>query len=227
MSPHKKETSEQLKSRSGKILRRLRKNFPMPKTALNFSNPLQLLIGTILSAQCTDKQVNIVTRDLFKKYRTVRDYARAPLSGLEQDIRSTGFYKNKAKNIIACCKMLLEKHDGIVPRSMDELIELPGVGRKTANCVLGAAYGINEGVVVDTHVLRLSERLGLSHNETPEKVELDLMQIVPQQDWYDFSNVLISHGRAVCNARKPNCPACSLLRYCPSAEKFMMKFWKE
>ena len=227
MSPHKKETSEQLKSRTARILRYLRKDFPTPKTALHFSNPLQLLIGTILSAQCTDKQVNIVTRDLFKKYRSVKDYSEAKQYELELDIRSTGFYKNKAKNIIACCTMLLEKYDGIVPRSMDELIELPGVGRKTANCVLGAAYGINEGVVVDTHVLRLSERLGLSHNETPEKVELDLMQIIPRQDWYDFSNMLISHGRTVCNARKPNCPACSLRQHCPSAEKFMTKFWRE
>jgi endonuclease-3 len=170
------ETPRQLKLRTARIIRRLRKQFPNPKTALNFSSPLQLLIGTILSAQCTDKQVNIVTRDLFKKYKSVNDFANAKQSDLENDIRSTGFYKNKARNIIACCKSLLKDHGGKVPKTMEELVVLPGVGRKTANCVLGAAYHINEGVVVDTHVLRLSQRLRLSINETPEKIELDLMR---------------------------------------------------
>ncbi|MCI0708369.1 MAG: endonuclease III [Ignavibacteriae bacterium] len=227
MASQKNENPQQLKARAAVIVRRLRKQFPNPKTALHFSNPLQLLIGTILSAQCTDKQVNIVTKDLFKKYKTVEDYARAKQPELEQDVRSTGFYKHKAKNIIACCRMLIEQHGGKVPKTMEELIQLPGVGRKTANCVLGAAYNINEGVVVDTHVLRLSQRLGLTRNETPEKIEQDLMQIIPRPDWYDFANLLIEHGREVCNARKPNCPACSLKESCPSAEKLIMKFWRE
>ncbi|HEY4612690.1 MAG TPA: endonuclease III [Bacteroidota bacterium] len=227
MTPARTETPEQRKTRTATIIRSLRKTYPQSKSGLRYSNPLQLLIGTILSAQCTDKQVNVVTKTLFKKYRSVEDYARAQQAELELDIHSTGFYKNKAKNIIACAKMLLALYGGKVPKTMEELIVLPGVGRKTANCVLGGAFGINEGVVVDTHVERLSQRLGLTREETPEKIEQDLMQLVPQKDWYDFSNMLIGHGRSVCNARKPNCPACSLRKFCPSAEKFTTEFWKQ
>lgn len=222
----KKQSLEQTKSRTVKILRTLRNEYPGSKTALHFSSPLQLLISTILSAQCTDRQVNIVTKELFKKYRDVNDLARVKQPELEQDIRSTGFYRNKAKNIIGCCKMLIERYGGNVPKTMEELVQLPGVGRKTANCVLGGAFKITVGIVVDTHVLRLSQRLGLSKNDTPEKLENDLMQLVPQEDWYDFSNMIILHGRAVCNARKPNCPACLLMRDCPSAAGFIEKFWK-
>lgn len=222
----KKETLQQLKTRTTRIFHLLRKEYHTPKTALHYSNPLQLLISTILSAQCTDTRVNIVTKDLFRKYRTVHDYARVEQTELEEDIRSTGFYKNKAKNIIGCAKMLVEKYEEKVPASMEELVLLPGVGRKTANCVLGGAYGINEGVVVDTHVQRLSQRLGLTRNESPEKIEQDLMRIVPRKEWYNVSNMLIWHGRRVCNARKPNCPTCSLKDLCPSAKKFVTMFWK-
>ncbi|MGB2869271.1 MAG: endonuclease III [Bacteroidota bacterium] len=212
------------KARTRKIIVHLRKKYPLPKTALRFSNPLQLLISTILSAQCTDVRVNMVTPGLFKRYRNVSDFARADRAELEEQIRSTGFYRNKAKNIIACCAQLTERYGGAVPSTMGELTQLAGVGRKTANCVLGAAYGINAGVVVDTHVERLSGRLGLSTEKTPEKIELDLMELVPQKDWYDFSNLLILHGRQVCNARKPNCPVCTLRTICPSAKEFMVRF---
>ena len=226
MKKEQKETLQQLQRRTLRIIELLRKEYPAPKTALRFSNPLQLLVSTILSAQCTDVRVNMVTRDLFKKYRTARDYAEANQKELENEIRSTGFYRNKAKNIIACARMLVEQYGGKVPATMEELTKLPGVGRKTANCVLGGAFGINAGVVVDTHVERLAQRLGLTKEQTAEKIEQDLMRIVPQKDWYDFSNMLILHGRKVCSARKPNCPACSLKKLCPSAESLMMKFWR-
>ncbi len=222
----KKETLEQLKSRTAKIVKRLRREYPNAKTALDYLNPLQLLIATILSAQCTDKRVNIVTKELFKKYNSAKDYATVNQAELEEDIRTTGFYRNKAKNIIACCKVLVEKYGGAVPKTMEKLTELPGVGRKTANCVLGAAYGINAGVVVDTHVARLSQRLGLTRSDNPERIEQDLMKILPRNDWYDFSNTLIWHGRNVCNARKPMCPACGVRDLCPSAEGFMRKFYR-
>lgn len=222
----KKETLQQLKRRTLRIIELLRKEYPAPKTALHFSNPLQLLVSTMLSAQCTDVRVNIVTKDLFKKYRTARDYAEANQKEFENEIRSTGFYRNKAKNIIACARKLVAEYGGKVPSTMEELLKLPGVGRKTANCVLGGAFGINAGVVVDTHVERLSQRLGLTKEKTAEKIEQDLIKIVPQNNWYDFSNMLIHHGRKVCNARKPNCPACSLKKLCPSAKSFMTKFWR-
>lgn len=224
--PVKSETSQQQKRRTLRIIKLLRKEYPVPKTALHFSNPLQLLVSTMLSAQCTDARVNIVTKELFKRYRTAKDYAEANRKEFENAIRSTGFYRNKAKNIIACARTLVERYGGKVPSSMEELVGLPGVGRKTANCVLGGAFGINAGIVVDTHVERLSQRLGLTKENTPEKIEQDLMQCVPQNDWYDFSNMLILHGRNVCNARKPNCPQCVLKRLCPSAEKFVMQFWR-
>ena len=216
-----KESKQQLQNRTKKMVGILHKAYPDPKIALNFSNPLQLLIATILSAQCTDVRVNMVTPALFKKYRTTRDFAEAKQEELEQDIRSTGFYRNKAKSIITCCKMLVEKHKGAVPKSMEELVELGGVGRKTANCVLGGAYGINSGVVVDTHVRRVSQRLGLSLNDDPEKIEADLMKFVPQDEWFVFGNMLVWHGRKICDARKPDCLNCPLQKLCPSAEEFL------
>ena len=222
----RRESPEQLKARTRKIIGRLKKNYPHAKTALTFSNPLQLLIATILSAQCTDERVNMVTPGLFVKYKSARDFANAIQEELEQEIHSTGFFRNKARNIIACCKELVAKHDGDVPSDMEALVNLPGVGRKTANCVLGGAFGRAEGVVVDTHVHRLTGRLGLSNEKTPEKIEQDLMKIVPRKEWYAISNLLILHGRTVCDARKPACPECKLHDLCPSAEKYMRLFWK-
>jgi endonuclease-3 len=191
-----------------KILEGLEILYPDAGCALNHLSALQLLIAVILSAQCTDVRVNIVTKDLFKKYRTAADYANASQEELEADIHSTGFYHNKAKNIRECCKILVEKYGGEVPDSMDELVRLPGVGRKTANCVLGTFWGIADGVVVDTHVLRLAQRMGLSEETTPEKVEQDLMRIVPQDKWVKISHQLILHGRNVCMARNPQCEKC-------------------
>jgi endonuclease III len=204
------------KERHREILKRLKKEFPEARTALTFSNPLELLISTILSAQCTDVRVNMVTPALFAKYPTVKHFARAEQHELELDIKSTGFYHNKAKNIIGAAQTIMEKFDGIVPQTMEELLALPGVGRKTANCVLGGAFGIQSGIVVDTHVLRLSKRLGLTKEDDPEKVEQDLLPIVPKKDWYLFSNLLILHGRKTCNARKPLCGTCMLADICPS-----------
>lgn len=213
----KKETTVQLISRTKKIITLLHKEYPNPKIALNFSNPLELLIAVILSAQCTDIRVNIVTKDLFRKYKTAHDYAIAHPKELEQDIRSTGFYKNKSKNIISCCRALVENHKGKVPSTREELVKLAGVGRKTANCVLGGAYGINYGVVVDTHVKRLANRLALTKEQDPVKIEKDLMQLLPQKEWFTFGNLLIWHGRRVCDARKPKCSECVLIKLCPSA----------
>jgi endonuclease III len=185
------------------------------KTALTFKTPFQLLVSTILSAQCTDKQVNMVTKDLFKKYISPRDYVSAPIAELEADIRPTGFYKNKAKSLKGCCQGLLDLYGGEVPASMEELIRLPGVGRKTANCVLGAAFDI-PGVVVDTHVKRLSLRLGLTRNENPDKIEMDVQKLLPKERRRRFSDLLIYHGRAVCKARKPDHDHCVISIYCPS-----------
>lgn len=207
--------------KAAKILARLQKQYPAATIALDFSNPLQLLVATILSAQCTDKRVNMVTPALFKKYPSARHFAGANQAELEQDIRSTGFYRNKAKSIIACCQAIVRNHGGNVPKTMEELIELGGVGRKTANCVLGGAYGINSGVVVDTHVRRVSQRLGLTKNEDPEKIEQDLMKVLPQNDWYEFGTQVILHGRNTCDARKPACSQCILVDLCPSAESLM------
>ncbi|MCR5163073.1 MAG: endonuclease III [Thermoguttaceae bacterium] len=191
-----------------KILEGLEILYPDAGCALNHLSALQLLVAVILSAQCTDVRVNIVTKDLFKKYRCAADYANASQEELEADIHSTGFYHNKAKNIRECCRILVEKYGGEVPDSMDELVQLPGVGRKTANCVLGTFWGIADGVVVDTHVLRLAQRMGLSEETTPEKVEQDLMRIVPQDKWVKISHQLILHGRNVCMARNPQCEKC-------------------
>jgi endonuclease-3 len=203
------------KERVGRIYELLDPLYTREKTALAFKTPFQLLVSTILSAQCTDKQVNMVTKDLFKKYKSPRDYVSAPIAELEADIRPTGFYKNKAKSLKGCSQGLLDLYGGEVPASMEELIRLPGVGRKTANCVLGAAFDI-PGVVVDTHVKRLSLRLGLTRNENPDKIEMDLQRLLPQERWRRFSDLLIYHGRAVCKARKPKHDHCVISAYCPS-----------
>jgi endonuclease-3 len=202
-----------------KIIELLEKDYPKAKTALHYTSPLEILVATMLSAQCTDKRVNIVTKSLFKKYRIAEDYANADLAELEEAVRSTGFYKNKAKNIKRSGRMLVEKFNSQVPRTMDELLELPGVARKTANIVLSNAYGIIEGIAVDTHVRRLSKRLGLTENKNPDKIEADLMLIVPKSHWKRITDLLIFHGRNVCMARKPKCNLCSLNKMCPSAFK--------
>ena len=204
----------QLKSRADKIRRILRGVYPEVKTQLFHQNPFQLLVATILSAQCTDKQVNQVTPVLFKRFKTPADFAAAPLTSIEKLIRPTGFFHNKAKNIKNCSKAILERHGGQVPQTLSELVKLPGVGRKTANVVLGAAFGIS-GVVVDTHVARISGRLGLTENKDPVKIEFDLMEIVPKRAWNDFSLQLIFFGRQTCMARKPKCPTCPLNKLCP------------
>jgi endonuclease-3 len=201
-------------------LKRLEKVHSDAKIALNYSNPLELLIATMLSAQCTDKRVNMVTEDLFKKYRTAKDYADADLKTLQEEIKSTGFYHNKAKNIKKCCQMLIEKFKGKIPKTMDELLQLPGVARKTANIVLANAYGVVEGIAVDTHVRRVSKRLGLTDNENPDKIEKDLMQIVSKKSWARITDLLIFHGRRVCTAKHPDCVECILNNFCPSAFTF-------
>ncbi|MBP7058616.1 endonuclease III [Candidatus Gracilibacteria bacterium] len=208
-----------LKKITGDYIRLLKKAYPDAKTALHFKTPLEMLVATILSAQCTDERVNKVTARLFKKYRKCRDYLKVPEEELQQDIRSTGFYRNKAKNIRGACKILRDKFDEKMPRTMEEMLTLPGVARKTANVVLGNVYGIMEGVVVDTHVSRLAKRMGLSKEKTPKKIEKDLMTIVPKKDWLVFSNLLVSHGRKVCKARGPKCIECVLNKICPSAFK--------
>jgi endonuclease-3 len=205
--------------RTRDIIKLLRRTYPDAKCSLNYSTPLELLVATILSAQCTDERVNMVTADLFRKYRSCADYANAPPEELERDIRSTGFFRNKAKAIQGACRMIEEEFGGRVPETMDELLELPGVARKTANVVLGNAYGIASGVVVDTHVSRLAQRLGLTRHEQPEKIERDLMELVPQKDWVHFAHLLIAHGRAVCKARAPLCDNCVLEQICPSAHQ--------
>jgi len=195
--------------------------YPDAHCELNFSNALELLIATILSAQCTDVQVNKVTPALFKKYRTARDYAEADPAALERDLRAIGLYRNKAKNIRACCRLLVDQHSGEVPAAMEALVRLPGVGRKTANVVLGNAFGQNVGVVVDTHVARLSARLGLTRQIDPKKIEQVLMKLVPQKDWTLFSHWLIFHGRRRCRALNPDCPNCELKDLCASYPRFM------
>ena len=210
-----RESLQQKTARTKKIIAGLRAAYPNAHCELNYSNPLELLIATILSAQCTDKRVNIVTAELFKKYRSAEDYGRAELSELEDQVKTTGFFRNKAKNIQACCRALVETHGGEVPRSMEELTALGGVGRKTANVVLGNAFNINAGIVVDTHVTRLSHRLGLTKATTPEKIEEDLQPLVPRDEWCLFSHLLIWHGRRRCLARLPDCPRCEVRALCP------------
>jgi endonuclease-3 len=208
-------TSMSPSERAGKIVVALKKAYPEAKCSLEHGEPLQLLVATILSAQCTDERVNKVTPGLFRKYRDARAFAGAPPGELEADIRSTGFFNNKAKSIRGACRMIVEKFGGKVPETMEELLELPGVARKTANVVLGNAFGKNVGVVVDTHVTRLSRRMGLTRQKTPEKIELALMKLVPQEDWALFSHLLICHGRATCDARKPECEGCCVEKWCP------------
>jgi endonuclease-3 len=210
-----RESTVEKKPRAAKISAALRRTYPGAHCELNFSNPLELLVATILSAQCTDKRVNLVTAELFKKYPIAEDFANAPLPEIEKAIKTTGFFRNKAKNIKACCAVLVEKFGGKVPRTMDELHALAGVGRKTANVVLGNAFGINVGVVVDTHVMRLSNRLGLTKQKDAVKIEQELMQLVPQKDWTLFSHWLIWHGRRRCAARKPDCANCEIQKLCP------------
>lgn len=205
-----------LKEKVSEIIKRLKKIYPEPKTALNFGNPFELLVATILSAQTTDVHVNKVTERLFKKYRKISDYANISLEELQKDISSVNFYKNKAKNIQASARMIIERFNSEVPKSMDELLTLPGVARKTANIILFNAYGINEGVAVDTHVRRLSQRLGLTKNDDPIKIEKDLMEITPKKEWGNLSHLLILHGRNICQAKKPNHKDCVLFDICPS-----------
>ena len=204
-----------------KIIELLRGEYPDVKgTALNFSAPLELLVATILAAQCTDERVNEVTKDLFKKYKTADDYAKADLEELEKDIKPTGFYRVKAKRLKKCCKMLAEEYDSEVPQNLDELTKLPGVARKTANLVLSNAFGINQGIAMDTHVRRLSKRLELSEEKQSDKMERDLMDLIPNEKWFDFTYLIVAHGRNVCTARNPRCGECVLKGLCPSAFTF-------
>jgi endonuclease-3 len=211
-----KVNKEEAAQRVKKIWPILKKTYPGASIALNFKDPLELLISTILSAQCTDVRVNMVTKDLFKKYKSPADWAGADLKQIEAGIRSTGFFRNKAINIKGACTKIVEQYDGKVPGTMEELLTLPGVGRKTANCVLGDAFGI-PGITCDTHVIRLSRRLGLSKNSDPVKLEFDLAEIVPKKNWTAFSHLVITHGRNICKARKPNCPECPIAKHCRSA----------
>jgi len=208
------------KQRVKKIIILLNKKYKNPKIALDYKTPHELLVATMLSAQCTDKRVNGVTKDLFKKYRKAKDYAQVSVEEFEKDIRTTGFFRNKAKNIIASSKIIVEKFRSRTPNTMEKLITLPGVARKTANIVLSEVFDKSEGIAVDTHVRRLSQRLGLSENSNPEKIEKDLMKITDKKNWGKVSNLLISHGRTICTARNPKCKACILNKDCPSASSF-------
>ena len=210
-----RETAETKAARLEKIIAGFQKTYPEAHCELDHRSPLQLLVATILSAQCTDKRVNIVTEDLFRKYRTARDFADAPRTELERAIKSTGFFRSKARNIQNCCRKLIERHAGEVPRTMEELIQLDGVGRKTANVVLGTAFGVVVGVIVDTHAMRLSHRLGLTAEKTPEKIEPALMKLLPRKYWLLFSHWLVWHGRRRCFARKPDCGSCEIQKLCP------------
>ena len=205
----------EVKRRAGQVVRALHKEYPEVECALVHNSPFELLVATILSAQCTDARVNIVTPALFAKYPDPAAFAAAPLAGIEKAVQSTGFFRNKAKNIKAASTAIVDDHGGEVPETLNELVALAGVGRKTANVVLGVAFGQATGVVVDTHVGRLSRRLGLTANDDPVKVEVDLMAIIPQKEWIDFSHRLIAHGRRVCIARKPKCDECTMLKFCP------------
>ncbi len=203
------------KKHAADIVRLLRREYPDATCSLTFTNPLELLVATVLSAQCTDERVNIVTKDLFRKYRSAADYARAAIAELEKDIQSTGFFRNKAKSIQNCSRILAEQYGGKVPQSIEQLVELPGVGRKTANVVLGTVFGIASGVVVDTHVTRLSTRMGLTKHTNAEKIEAELMALIPSKEWVAFSHRMIQHGRKVCMARKPKCDVCASSAVCP------------
>lgn len=218
--PARKETVKERASRAVRIVEILRSAYPDKTPYLAFSNPLELLIATILSAQCTDKKVNEVTGPLFKTYRSVQDFAAARQEELEQYVRQTGFFRNKAKNIIAAAQRLLSAYGGTVPATMEDLVSLPGVARKTANIVLAQAFHQASGIAVDVHVKRLAGRLGLSANSNPDKIEEDLMGLMPQKLWIEMNHLLVGHGRAVCMARKPRCPSCELQELCPSADLF-------
>jgi endonuclease III len=213
----KRESLEELKARTREIIRRLKRAYPGAKCSLNHSNPFELLIATILSAQCTDERVNMVTADLFRKYAKPEDYVKVSPRELEKDIQSTGFFRNKTKSIQGASKLLSEEYGGQVPHTMDELLELPGVARKTANVVLGNAFGIKAGVVVDTHVTRLSHRLNFTQEKTAEKIEQDLIESVPRKDWIIFPHLMIYHGRKICKARNPLCAECTIEKWCPSS----------
>lgn len=208
-------SSDDKRKRAAQIVVGLRREYPDAECALRHASAFQLLIATILSAQCTDERVNMVTGPLFEHYPTAADLAAVPLPVLEKAIQSTGFFRNKAKNIQACCQQLVDQHGGEVPQDLEALVRLPGVGRKTANVVLGTFFGLPTGVVVDTHVTRISQRLGLTRNQDAEKIERDLMELLPKREWIDFSHRVIHHGRRVCQARKPNCEGCSLAELCP------------
>ena len=214
MSPKRLASIEE---RTPEIMKRLSKAYPDAHVALNFSNPLECLVATILSAQCTDERVNMVTKDLFRKYRSARDYLRVPDSELAVDIKSTGFFNQKTKSIRGACARIVEVYDGNVPDTMQDLITLPGVARKTANIVLGNSYGVVEGIAVDTHVRRLAQRLGFSTEKDPDKIEKDLMRSIPRKRWFDFTYALIDHGRSICAARKPRCEDCPVSDLCPSS----------
>lgn len=207
--------SQEAKRHAARVVRELRRRYPDAECSLDFRSPLELLVATILSAQCTDERVNLVTKDLFKKYRVAADYARARPGQLEEDIKSTGFYRNKAKSIRGCCRALVEEYDGELPKEIDVLVGLPGIGRKTANVVLGTAFGIASGVAVDTHVARLSKRLGLTDEKDAVKIERELMEKIPKKDWIAFSHQMIQHGRRTCTARKPKCDECPMASFCP------------
>jgi endonuclease-3 len=212
-----RETKSQRKERARQIIKLLKRAHPDAHCALNHSNPFELLIATILSAQCTDERVNIVTADLFRKYRKPEDYLKVPATELQQDVRTTGFFRNKTKSIQGACKVLIEEFGGQVPQTMEELLRVPGAARKTANVVLGVAFGIAAGIVVDTHVSRLSQRLRLTKQKDAVKIEQDLMELVPRTDWIIFSHLLIFHGRRVCKARRPLCEECVVEKLCPSS----------
>jgi endonuclease III len=214
-----KESPTSLKARALKVVTLLKKNYPEAACSLDFGTPHQLLVSTILSAQCTDERVNAVTPGLFKKYRSPEDFVAADIAVLEADIRSTGFYHNKAKAIKESARILVEKYGGQMPQTLDELTRLPGVGRKTASVVLGTAFGKAEGIVVDTHVTRLSQRFGFTKQKDAVKIEQDLFKIIPQKDWIIIAHLMIDHGRAVCKARRPDCEHCPLAKFCPSAGK--------
>jgi len=213
----KRESLEELKKRTRDVIRRLKRAYPGAKCSLNHSNPFELLVATILSAQCTDERVNIVTANLFRKYTKPEDYLKVGPRELEKDIQSTGFFRNKTKSIQGTSRMLTEQYHGEVPHTMDELLELPGVARKTANVVLGNAFDIKAGVVVDTHVTRLSHRLAFTQQKTAEKIEQDLIPIVPKKDWVIFPHLMIYHGRKICKARNPLCAECTIEKFCPSS----------
>jgi endonuclease-3 len=221
MTARQKAVSGEQSVRIKQILSGLDRAYPNAQCALRHSNSLELLIATILSAQCTDERVNLVTRDLFRKYHTPEDYVYVEGKVLEADIRSTGFYRNKAKSIQGACRIILERFEGSVPDTMEGLLQLPGVARKTANVVLGVAYGKAEGIVVDTHVLRVSRRLDLSASDKPEDIERDLMKIIPRNRWISFSHQLILHGRTTCKARKPLCLTCPMEKICNSKDKIL------